>query len=82
MRKGDDIYDDMYKLSVSIATSSPVSCLIHMGINISSKNTPLPTKGLEDYQLNPQAIAIGSMNRYREELRSMQHARSKVRACL
>jgi uncharacterized protein len=80
-RKGDDIYDDIHKLSVSIATQSPVSCLIHTGINISSKNTPLPTKGLEDYKINAQAIATGVMNRYRAELQSIEHARSKVKGC-
>jgi len=80
-RVGDDIYDDIYKVSVSIATSSPVSCLIHTGINVSSKNTPLPTKGLEDYGLNPHAVATGVMNRYRAEIDSMIKARAKVKAC-
>ncbi|PKL77657.1 MAG: DUF366 domain-containing protein, partial [Candidatus Melainabacteria bacterium HGW-Melainabacteria-1] len=48
-RTGDDLYDGGHKLSVSIATVSPVSGLIHFGINISSLNTPVATKGLEDY---------------------------------
>lgn len=80
-RVGDDIYDDVYKLSVSIATASPVSCLIHVGLNISSENTPVPTKGLEDYALNPHAVARGVMNRYRAEMEGIQKARAKVRAC-
>ncbi len=81
-RRGDDIYDDINKLSVSIATSSPVSCLIHTGINISSKNTPVQTKGLEDYNINPQALATGVINRYRAEIEDMKKARTKVRGCL
>ncbi|OVE81872.1 hypothetical protein BVY03_02545, partial [bacterium K02(2017)] len=56
-RIGDDLYEDMFKMTVSIATSSPVSCLIHTGINISSKNTPVATKGLEDFKINPHALA-------------------------
>lgn len=78
-RKGDDIFDDVFKLSVSIATASPVSTLIHVGVNVSSKNTPVPTKGLADYGLNPYAVARGVMNRYKEEIASMAKARAKVR---
>ncbi|EKD50969.1 MAG: hypothetical protein ACD_62C00384G0005 [uncultured bacterium] len=78
-RRGDDIYDDVFKVSVSIATRSPVSCLIHTGINISSNNTPVLTKGLDDYHINPQALATGVMNRYRAEIESMRKARAKVR---
>lgn len=78
-RRGDDIYDDVCKLSVSIATRSPVSTLIHVGVNISSANTPVVTKGLEDYKLNPQAVARGTMNRYKDEVAGMMRARAKVK---
>jgi len=78
-RNGNDIYDDIYKLNVSVATQSPVSCLIHTGINISSRNTPVPTKGLEDYTINPQAFATGVMNRYAAEMEGIWKARCKVR---
>lgn len=78
-RRGDDIYDENAKLTVSIATRSPVSCLIHTGINISSKNTPVLTKGLLDYQLIAQSFATSVMNRYIAEIRGMQTARAKVR---
>ncbi|MBU0506612.1 MAG: DUF366 family protein [bacterium] len=79
-RQGDDIYDDTLKLSVSIATSSPVSCLIHTGINISSKNTPVPAVGLDDYKINAHALATGVLNRYRAEMDSMEKARCKVKS--
>lgn len=79
VRRGDDIYEDNCKLTVSIATRSPVSCLIHTGINISSKNTPVLTKGLEDYKLIPQSFATSVMNRYIAEICGMQKARAKVR---
>ncbi|MBF0104615.1 MAG: DUF366 family protein [Deltaproteobacteria bacterium] len=78
-RRGDDLFDDIYKLTVSIATRSPLSSLIHAGINISSKNTPVPTRGLEDYQINPHAVATGVLNRYRAEFEGIKQARCKVR---
>lgn len=79
VRRGDDLYDGDAKLSVSIATSSPISCLIHTGINISSKNTPVKTKGLEDYDIPPQTLAESLMRRFAEELAGITHATTKVR---
>ncbi|MBI4412193.1 MAG: DUF366 family protein [Deltaproteobacteria bacterium] len=82
VRKGNDLYLDHYKLNVSIATASPVSTLIHAGINIISRNTPVPTKGLQDFDLNPQAFARSVMNRYLEEMEGIRWARCKVRSVL
>jgi len=81
-RVGDDLFDDHFKLTVSIATSSSVSTLIHAAINIVSEGTPLPTRGLSDYKLNPHAFARSVMNRYVAELQGVQWARSKVRPVL
>ncbi len=39
-RKGDDIYVAGKKLSISIATVSPVSVKIHIGINVEAKGIP------------------------------------------
>ena len=80
LRKGNDLYDGAAKLSVSIATRSPVSCLIHTGINISRKNTPVLTKGLEDYDINPKTFAENAMARYALELEEIAHAQRKVRS--
>lgn len=79
-RLGDDLYDEEDKLSVSIATVSPVSGLIHAGINISSKETPIKTKGLDDYQIDVLAFGETVMERYCKEIEDMQIARCKVRA--
>ncbi len=78
-RKGNDLYDGHKKLSVSIATRSPLSCLIHTGINISSKNTPVPTKSLADYDITPSILAETAMKRYVRELEEIAHATKKVR---
>ncbi len=78
-RSGDDIYDGERKVSVSIATSSPVSGLVHFGLNIDSDGTPVPTRGLNDYGIEPRGFAEAVMRRYCDELASMAEARCKVR---
>lgn len=40
VRKGDDIYVNGKKLSISIATVSPVSIKIHIGINVEARGIP------------------------------------------
>lgn len=79
-RQGDDLYAGEYKLSVSIATLSPVSGVIHFGINILSHNTPVPTRGLSDYGLVPEHFAHQVLKTYVEELQNIQEATCKVRA--
>lgn len=79
-RQGDDLYDGADKLSVSIATLSPVSGVIHFGINISSQNTPVSTRGLADYGLAPDLFAHQVLKNYAEELVNIQQATCKVRA--
>ncbi|MFA4974974.1 MAG: DUF366 family protein [bacterium] len=78
-RKGDDIYEGDRKLSVSIATSSPRSTLIHFAINIRSDGTPVPTKGLSDYGIDPRTLADSILKRYCAEIESMEKATKKVR---
>ena len=80
-RKGSDLYDGPRKLTVSIASVSPVSALIHAGINISSRNTPVPTRGLEDYGIDPCEFAEQILSAYAEECESARRARCKVRGC-
>ena len=45
-RKGDDLIIDGGKLSVSIATKSTTSILIHTGLNILSEGAPVKASGL------------------------------------
>ncbi|MDI6878094.1 MAG: DUF366 family protein [Desulfitobacteriaceae bacterium] len=82
-RDGDDLFEEERKLSVSISTLSPVSTLIHCGLNVSDQNTPVPTVGLANFHVEDvlgfgKAVAI----RYCEEVRSMRAARCKVRGVL
>lgn len=78
IRKGDDLFFKEYKLTVSIATASPVSVLIHTGVNISSQGTPVPTKGLDDFEINVCDFAKGVMSRFVEEMEGVLGARAKV----
>jgi hypothetical protein len=79
-RRGDDLYEGDRKISVSIATASPVSTLIHFAMNIVSEGTPVPTKGLADYALDARELADAIRARYSDEIRTMGEARCKVRA--
>jgi hypothetical protein len=66
---------------VSIASVSPVSALIHAGINISSRSTPVPTRGLADYGIEPAAFAKEVLAGYSAECEGLLRARCKVRGC-
>lgn len=80
VRGGNDLYEGDAKLSVAIATASPVSTLIHFGINISSKGTPIKTKGLADYSIEPGVFAKALLESFCNEVVTLYEARSKVRA--
>ena len=78
-RSGNDIYDGDKKVSVSIAAISPVSTCIHFAINIISEGTPVPTKGLNDYGIDPKKFALKVMKEFCDEMMSMKEARCKVK---
>ncbi|KUO75601.1 MAG: hypothetical protein APF81_27560 [Desulfosporosinus sp. BRH_c37] len=79
-RRGDDLYEEDKKLSVSISTLSPVSTLIHCGLNVSNKNTPIPTIGLANLNiLDVLAFGESVAKHYCDEVASIRLARCKVR---
>ncbi len=78
-RKGDDLFVEDRKLSVSIATKSPNSTLIHTGLNISSKNTPVKAIGLEDLKIDPEMLALRVMESYTREIEDIYKATRKVK---
>lgn len=79
-RSGDDIMDGHYKLSVSIATTGPNTGLIHTALNISSTNTPVPTRGLDDYGINPETFAHNVFQLFLRDDHTMHYATTKVKA--
>jgi hypothetical protein len=78
-RCGSDLFHGDAKMSVSIATLTPLSSLIHFGINISSENTPVKTKGLKDFGIDPQEFARSVMKKYCEMQSGISIARCKVK---
>ncbi len=80
VRRGDDLYVGDAKLSVSIATLSGVSALVHFGINVESEGTPVKTLGLADFKIEPRAFATAVMEQYRDEQAGIDEARRKVRS--
>jgi len=81
VRNGDDLMIDGRKLSVSIATKSITSTLIHTGLNIESEGAPLEVSGLRsELGINDtKEFAIEVMNMYAEELDDIELASTKVR---
>jgi hypothetical protein len=81
VRKGDDLYYNDGKLSVSIATISPLSGLIHTGLNIESKDAPVKAAGLlsEMNLNNVNDLALRLMKEYTIEYNQIKNAGYKVK---
>ena len=77
-RKGDDLYFEDKKLSVSIATSSPISKIIHAAVNIVSKGAPVKVISLSELNLEAVEFAHIIMDRFVNEFESIKTARVKV----
>ena len=80
-RNGDDLFVNDKKLSVSIATKSTNSVLIHTGVNILSDGAPIPVSGLKsDLNMeNVKEFALEVMKNYTEEIEDIVLASTKVR---
>lgn len=80
VRRGDDLYYQGRKLSVSIATLSPVSTLIHAGLNIVPEGAPVSAAGLEEMGLEDiPGVALAILGAYAAETEGIYLARCKVR---
>lgn len=77
-RDGDDVYWGEKKLSISIATSSATSELIHFAVNVVNKGTPVPTAALEDFKIQPNLFAKRVGERFVAEVDSIRAACRKV----
>ena len=80
-RNGDDLMVNGGKLTVSIATNSHNSILIHTGINILSEGAPVKACGLtsELNIIDIKEFANTIMQRYSDELDDIVLASTKVR---
>ncbi len=84
VRNGDDLMIDNKKLSVSIATKSITSILIHTGLNILSEGAPVKASGLtSELGINDiKTFAEEVMQRYSAEIDDISDAAAKVRGVI
>ena len=80
-RDGDDLFFDGKKLTVSIATKSATSVLIHTGINIDSAGAPVKASGLTSELgiTDIENFATEIMDKYSKEIDDIIMASTKVR---
>ncbi len=77
-RRGNDIYVNDRKFSVSIATKSPVSVLLHFAANVLTEGTPVPTAGLRELDIDPLVFARAVLEKFSFEMETGFKARVKA----
>jgi hypothetical protein len=78
-RSGDDLYVGDGKLSVSVATVSPGSGLIHLGLNVTTEGVPVKAACLADLGVDYRWLAGEVLARFAAEVDSCARAAGKVR---
>ncbi len=78
VRIGDDVMVDDGKLTVSIATVSVVSSLIHLGVNIDAAGAPVKTSSLTLLGIEIDTFANELVRRFTAELDDIADAIAKV----
>ena len=78
-REGDDLFLRDRKLSVSVATVSPSSGMIHSGFNVRGEGAPVPAIGLEELGIEPGEFAERLLDAYEKEIEGAGQAASKVK---
>jgi hypothetical protein len=82
-RDGDDLFATVSggggKLSISIATVTPVSALVHFAVNATPGGAPVATATLRELGVEPRDFAERLLARAAGEQASIAIARAKVR---
>lgn len=78
-RDGDDLYVGPGKLSISIATVTPVSALIHFAVNAAPTGAPVEVASLSELGVRPEDFGRAVLARVADEQRAIELARAKVR---
>lgn len=78
-RRGDDLFCEERKLSVSIATLSPVSSMIHLGLNVSAAGAPVAAVGLDDLGIEARPLGESVLEAYARVCMNLEMMKSKVR---
>ena len=78
-RRGDDLFVNDKKLTVSIATKSMTSVLVHTGINIDPTGAPIDAIGLKELGIKDmEEFAKNVMLKYSQEIDDIILASTKV----
>jgi uncharacterized protein len=79
-RDGDDLFLGPGKLSISIATLTPVSSKIHFGINIErALDVGVETRALRDLGVDATDLARRVLAQYASQIDGIHDARTRVR---
>ena len=79
-RDGDDLFLGPGKLSISIATLTPVSSKIHFGINIErALDVDVETRCLKDLGVEATDLARRVLTQYAAQIDGIHDARTRVR---
>ncbi len=78
-RTGDDLWVGAGKLSISIATVTPVSALIHFAVNASPGGAPVAIATLAELGVDARRFGAALLDRVTAEQASIHEARAKVR---
>jgi len=79
-RDGDDLFVGPGKLSISIATLTPVSSKIHFGVNIERElHVNVETRALKDLGVDATDLARRVLAQYAAQIDGIHDARTRVR---
>jgi hypothetical protein len=79
VRSGNDLYWVERKLSVSIVTASPVSVVLHAGVNVDPTGAPVAAVGLNELGVDASDFARGILESFSREMTGVDWACAKVR---
>jgi len=79
-RDGDDIFFREKKLSISVASQSPTSTVLHFAVNVINDGTPVATTCLNDFKVEPADFARRLCAKVQNEVESIVQATQKVHA--
>ena len=81
-REGDDLYieeaGERSKLSISVATKTPVSSMVHFAFNVVKEGVPVKAMDLKTLKVEPEGFAKKFMVSVRDEVESVVLATKKV----
>ncbi len=78
-RRGNDLFVGRRKLTVSIAAKSPVSTLLHVGVNVDPAGAPVPAVGLKELGVEAEPLARRLLGLYALECAIAARSRAKAR---